>query len=1218
MKIRKANKTIINLIIIIILSQIITAQTYYIDDNNCSDANPGTYDQPWCTFQHSFSQMQSGDELVVKDGYYNLVRNGQVYDRIYGIPGGTPNNYTIIRAEHDGGATIDGSFNDRIGYQELNPYTAFVITVSNNYIRIEGLKFINGYQGVALFNGNYTEIKRTAFANTLPNHNVVQISGRHILMEDSWVWGTGNVGIMFYGGQNICQGSGHEFDFPQYDTLRRVVVRTDESADSGGSHGIIVYGGQDLLLENVIVLDSAANTVPSAGNYRTGIRVRRSDCTENMSFYGTIVLNLPRDISNLGYSGYEFVQTNCQDCIAWDTGGISFFEASWQNGFSITRGTAHSTQDSTTYFKAMTCNDCLIDPDPATIRYLPSPATTGGARIENKYYNGILTSEPLWPWPYQDRLYNDMCDPTFTLHNGQPITMRGFCLKNSLTEYIWEYLGYSCPTNICGAQTPECSDNQDNDGDGLTDLADPGCSTTTDNDETNCGDGVCENPIETAAICPTDCPCTDNDGDNYYAEGGACGQTDCDDTNNQINPGMSEVCGNNIDDNCDGNRDEGCPVQELIIDNTDPEFSTTGNWPTLNTYAGYYGQNFQYNLNNDGDTARWTPNLPTGNYDIYVNYVSDPQQSTTNAEYNIHHTTGTSTITIDQTTGGGTWQYLGTWQLDQNSYIELTDSGATATTAVVADAIRLVANETQTGQPICGNNQIETGEQCDDGNTITETCTYGQTSCQVCDSNCQLIQGATSYCGDNICDQNNENQNNCPQDCNTITPDCGQTNILCVDDTPGQTQEYQTIQEAANNAAPGDTIIIHPGNYAGFTITNSGTTNNPITYQALPGATINNPNSNGDGITINNANHLIIDGFTIENLNGDCLSTHQASPTNPMRGLTIRNNRCTNAGGIGFYLSEVSESIIENNNITNAGFILDSHGIYLANAGSDNTIIRKNIINNTAAGGIHINGDLSVGGDGIISGLIIEGNIITGAGTNGLNMDGVQDSIIRNNIIYSNARHAIRAYTIDGAEGPRNLTIINNDLIADNGFPIKLSEDQGGHTIFNNILISPQGSLVVGTSNLVSDYNIISTNPNPYSLNEEATMISLTEWRNNGLGTHSQTADLQTIFNNYPQDFSLRTGSPAIDSGISNLNNIQAPTTDINGITRPQGTTTDIGAYEANCNNCIQGDFNNDQIIDINDFWMLSNYYLTSTLGDLNNDQITNLLDLVLFGKIFG
>lgn len=65
----------------------------------------------------------------------------------------------------------------------------------------------------------------------------------------------------------------------------------------------------------------------------------------------------------------------------------------------------------------------------------------------------------------------------------------------------------------------------------------------------------------------------------------------------------------------------------------------------------------------------------------------------------------------------------------------------------------------------CGNGIVESwaGEPCDDGNQVTEACTYGLTRCRVCSSHCSWADGAVSVCGDGIvngpetCDDGNTN-----------------------------------------------------------------------------------------------------------------------------------------------------------------------------------------------------------------------------------------------------------------------------------------------------------------------------------------------------------------------------------------------------------------------------------------------------------------------------
>ena len=81
----------------------------------------------------------------------------------------------------------------------------------------------------------------------------------------------------------------------------------------------------------------------------------------------------------------------------------------------------------------------------------------------------------------------------------------------------------------------------------------------------------------------------------------------------------------------------------------------------------------------------------------------------------------------------------------------------------------LVGNECRV---VCGDGLIGGAENCDDSNAVTESCTYGETSCTVCSSTCALTPGVTSYCGDGtqqsteFCDDGNAvNDDSCSNAC---------------------------------------------------------------------------------------------------------------------------------------------------------------------------------------------------------------------------------------------------------------------------------------------------------------------------------------------------------------------------------------------------------------------------------------------------------------------
>ena len=80
----------------------------------------------------------------------------------------------------------------------------------------------------------------------------------------------------------------------------------------------------------------------------------------------------------------------------------------------------------------------------------------------------------------------------------------------------------------------------------------------------------------------------------------------------------------------------------------------------------------------------------------------------------------------------------------------------------------------------CGDGTQQDNEACDGGMNPDGACPYGETSCMVCDASCQLTDGATSFCGDGVvqqdegelCDDGDDNADDaeCLPDCTRPLP----------------------------------------------------------------------------------------------------------------------------------------------------------------------------------------------------------------------------------------------------------------------------------------------------------------------------------------------------------------------------------------------------------------------------------------------------------------
>jgi len=116
-------------------------------------------------------------------------------------------------------------------------------------------------------------------------------------------------------------------------------------------------------------------------------------------------------------------------------------------------------------------------------------------------------------------------------------------IDNDCDGEVDEDLTQSCST-ICGTGIVTCQN-----GEWL------GCDAQQPAQEI-CGDGIDQDCDGSDLLCPADPLDIDNDADGYTENEG-----DCDDTNQNIYPGTTEICGDGIDQDCDGS-DLSCPTEE--------------------------------------------------------------------------------------------------------------------------------------------------------------------------------------------------------------------------------------------------------------------------------------------------------------------------------------------------------------------------------------------------------------------------------------------------------------------------------------------------------------------------------------------------------------------------------------------------------------------------------------------------------------------------------
>ena len=410
-----------------------------------------------------------------------------------------------------------------------------------------------------------------------------------------------------------------------------------------------------------------------------------------------------------------------------------------------------------------------------------------------------------------------------------------------------------------------------------------------------------------------------------------------------------------------------------------------------------------------------------------------------------------------------------------------------------------------------------------------------------------------------------------------------------------------TIQKAADRAAPGDIVYVMAGNYSGTNleivgIRRTGTPTQPIVFMPYqndkPKLVMGNNNWNAinvlpgaayvkiQGLEVvgNNANITLAEARTqpgscegsnptatpIAKYNGNGISVNGGGGSiNRPHHITLANNYVHDCGGAGIGTGQVDYVTIEDNITANNSWytVYGTSGISVFNSWNyDNSTAPKMIVRRNRSFGNILKIAWNIGGTGTNckfydgNGIILDNNRATNPTNPSVIKNPLGDytgaCLVENNICYLNGGRGINVNYTDNALILNNTTYQNGQ--SDGGPGIGIDNElimQGsiGSRIYNNIFYGKPGegpSSVSGSSDIQQNNNLTFSN------------------FNNGYFTGSQNiVGLDPQFVDAANgNFQLAPTSPAINAGSAVPGQFSAK--DILGIDRPQGSGVDIGAYE--------------------------------------------------------
>lgn len=277
----------------------------------------------------------------------------------------------------------------------------------------------------------------------------------------------------------------------------------------------------------------------------------------------------------------------------------------------------------------------------------------------------------------------------------------------------------------------------------------------------------------------------------------------------------------------------------------------------------------------------------------------------------------------------------------------------------------------------------------------------------------------------------------------------------------------------------------------------------------------------------------------------------------PCIGVTFQNSTVLNCNSpnsvlfaVGMYGIGMTVSNCAVYNCLNRGVVPSGTNVYLGHCG----------ITNLSGSGLYTAGtNITVEYNNFVN--------VRGIHANGCSTYNCTNTIVLNNYLF-NCRLPLTF------ENSRNLAFIGN-LVDCNNQDQRIQENGGGDGYcrwLNNSLInnSNHSTLIIGTGGhaYLLENNIIDGGGPPVTTTNTVRdhniytglMFYQDPMYNWSYGTGEFTTNNAALFVNPGTDWRLKSGSPAIDAGTNTSG--YGVSSDINGISRPQGSAFDVGAYE--------------------------------------------------------